>query len=294
MGRLFRLLTADEIEVKVKQVTEKGAIALIYKTSRVDMDVLDETLGAMNWTTEYCEIKGNLYCGIGIRENAEQPFVWKWDCGIESRGDDEGNEKKGEASDAFKRAGFKVGIGRELYSSPFIFLNVATKLDDRSKKYKLDDAYDKYSVSKIEYDANDKISVLEIVNSKGESVFTFPKNGKNKQQSGNAQQPQKPAVKQQQLPQSTNNTEDTEKGQKKAVSKAGKLTRTELVQTWGLNNAEEWIAWLEKKIGYVYDDWTEEEHATARAVLKATIDKRKAEADKVRKEAQQANVESPF
>jgi hypothetical protein len=294
MGRVLRLLTADEIEVKVKQVTEKVAIALIYKTSRVDMDVLDETLGAMNWTTEYCEIKGNLYCGIGIRENAEKPFVWKWDCGIESRGDDEGNEKKGEASDAFKRAGFKVGIGRELYSSPFIFLNVATKLDDRSKKYKLADAYDKYSVSKIEYDANDKISVLEIVNSKGESVFTFPKRIAGKKEIVATTQAQKPAVKQQQLPQPTNDMVKADEGQKKAVSNTGKLTRAELVQTWGLNNAEEWIAWLEKKIGYVYDDWTEEEHETARAVLKATIDKRKAEAEKLRKEVKQSNVETPF
>lgn len=105
---------------------------------------------------------------------------------------------------------------------------------------------------------------------------------------------QKPAQKQPQLPQPTNNTEDTEKGQKKAVSKAEKLTRTELVQTWGLNNAEEWIAWLEKKIGYVYDDWTDEEHETARKLLKATMDKRKAEADKIRKEAQEADVDKPF
>ena len=106
--------------------------------------------------------------------------------------------------------------------------------------------------------------------------------------------PQKSAVKQPQLPQPTNNTAKAEEAPKKADSKPTKLTRTELVTEWKLNNAEEWIAWLEKKIGYVYDDWTEEEHATARAVLKATIDKRKAEADKLRKEAQQADVEKPF
>ena len=82
-----RLLSADEIEVKVKKVTEKGVVALLYKTARVDMDILDETYGPENWQDDYKEIKGNLYCGIGINE------VWKWDCGIESREDDEGNQK---------------------------------------------------------------------------------------------------------------------------------------------------------------------------------------------------------
>ncbi|MFQ7077338.1 MAG: hypothetical protein ACLRSW_05045 [Christensenellaceae bacterium] len=63
----FRLLKAEEIEVKIKQVTQK-TLALIYKTSRVDMDILDETVGAENWQSEYAEIKGNLYCGIGIKD----------------------------------------------------------------------------------------------------------------------------------------------------------------------------------------------------------------------------------
>ena len=118
----FRLLNADEIEVKVKQVTEKGAVALLYKTARTDMALLDETVGAENWQTDYREIKGNMYCGIGIWFDSERGYVWKWNCGTESREDGEGNEKKGEASDAFKRAGTLWGIGRELYTAPFIFL----------------------------------------------------------------------------------------------------------------------------------------------------------------------------
>lgn len=117
MARMFRFLTADEIEVKVKQVKENGLVCLLYKTARTDMDLLDETVGAGNWTNDYKEIKGNLYAGIGIiQENGG--IQWKWDCGIESREDEEGNQKKGEASDAFKRAGFRWGIGRELYTSP--------------------------------------------------------------------------------------------------------------------------------------------------------------------------------
>lgn len=121
MARMFRFLTADEIEVKIKQVKENGLVCLLYKTARTDMDLLDETVGAGNWTNDYKEIKGNLYAGIGvIQENGG--IQWKWDCGIESREDEEGNQKKGEASDAFKRAGFRWGIGRELYTSPFVWI----------------------------------------------------------------------------------------------------------------------------------------------------------------------------
>ena len=289
MGRLFRLLKADEIEVKVKQVKEKGAVALIYKTSRVDMDILDETLGAMNWTTDYKEIKGNLYCGIGIRTSADKPFVWKWDCGIESREDDEGNEKKGEASDAFKRAGTKVGIARELYSSPFIFLNVGTELDDKynnqgnnkKKVYKLSDPFESYSVSKIEYDANDKISALEIVNGKGQVVYTYPK--------GNTGA-SKPAAKPQTSPTAPKTAPKTDD----KPTAGGKLTKTEMCTVWGVKNVEETLTWLERKIGYIYQDWTDEEHETARGFLRAEKQRRKAEVDKMRQGLQQAAVETPF
>ena len=167
----IRLLKKDEIEVKVKQVTKKGAVALLYKTARVDMQILDETFGVMNWETDYKEIKGNLYCGIGVRTSEEKPFIWKWDCGIESREDDEGNQKKGEASDAFKRAGFKVGIGRELYSAPFIFLDVAT--EEEKDKYKLADKFQTFNVKEIEYDETRCIKRLVIVDKKGDIVFSF-------------------------------------------------------------------------------------------------------------------------
>ena len=76
MARMFRFLTADEIEVKVKQVKENGLVCLLYKTARTDMDLLDETVGAGNWTNDYKEIKGNLYAGIGIiQENGG--IQWK-------------------------------------------------------------------------------------------------------------------------------------------------------------------------------------------------------------------------
>lgn len=146
MERMFRFLREDEIEVKIKQVKQNGLVCLLYKTSRTDMDLLDETVGPMNWDSDYKVIKDNLYCGIGIRDNETGRTVWKWDCGIESREDSEGNQKKGEASDAFKRAGFKWGIGRELYTSPFVWVN-SDKANIQNGK-----CYDKFSVEKIAFD----------------------------------------------------------------------------------------------------------------------------------------------
>ena len=169
-----RLLKREDIEVKIKQVFEKGAVALLYKTARTDMQILDETYGPLNWETDYKEIKGNLYCGIGV-DNGER-VVWKWDCGIESREDGEGNEKKGEASDAFKRAGFKWGIGRELYTAPFIFIKCETT--EKNGKYYLKDKFAKYEVGDIDYDDKRNIVSLEIVDGNDSTVFKYGR-GKN-------------------------------------------------------------------------------------------------------------------
>ena len=176
----IRLLRADEIEVKIKQVSEKGAFALLYKTARTDMSILDETFLPYNWTNDYKEIKGNLYCGIGVYRADINEWVWRWDCGIESREDD-GNEKKGEASDAFKRAGTRWGIGRELYTAPIIFLHVPTKeVQSKGKSaYVLENKYSRFDVKSIEYDDQRRICKLEIVDDKGELVFVYPRKSGN-------------------------------------------------------------------------------------------------------------------
>lgn len=162
------LLTADDIEVKVKKVTAKGAIALLYKTARTDMDMLDKVFGAENWQCRYEEIKGNLYCTILVKSESGE-WVGKQDCGIESRSDGDGNEKKGEASDAFKRAGFRWGIGRELYTAPFTFLAVETVPDGNG--YKLKNPFARFDVANIGY--NDRrITSLTIKDDKGKVVFT--------------------------------------------------------------------------------------------------------------------------
>ena len=154
-----RLLRADEIETRVKQFVDgKGLSLLLYKTARVDMDILDETYGAENWTNDYKEIKGILYCGIAVKN------AWKWDCGKESNTE----AKKGEASDAFKRAGFRWGIGRELYSAPFIWIEpdfFETKMVNGKKTPK-----DSFSVKEITYNDKRKIVGLEIVNDRTKAI----------------------------------------------------------------------------------------------------------------------------
>ena len=131
---MFRTLKADEIEVRVGTVVEKGATLLLYKNARVDRQILDEEYGAMNWQVKYSDHKGNLFCSIGVWDSDKAQWIWKEDAGAESNMEKE----KGEASDAFKRAGFRWGIGIELYTSPFIFAQVATVPDQYNKgKFKL-------------------------------------------------------------------------------------------------------------------------------------------------------------
>lgn len=169
----MRKLKANEINVKVKQVTGNGCLLLLYKDARVDMQILDEEVGPGNWQCDYRTINNVLYCGIGIWNEANQAWVWKWDCGIESKADDDGNEKKGEASDAFKRAGFKWGIGRELYTTPFIWAKVPTKnIGKETDKWVLVDRYQKFFVDSIEYNDAGEISYLLIVDEKGNKIYS--------------------------------------------------------------------------------------------------------------------------
>lgn len=112
----FRNLRADEIQVRPTNTKYRGsALLLLYKDARCDMNILDETVGPMNWQKKYYEVKGNLYCSVGIKDDNGE-WIFKDDCGIESNTDAE----KGEASDAFKRACFNWSIGRELYTTPKI------------------------------------------------------------------------------------------------------------------------------------------------------------------------------
>lgn len=162
----FRELRADEIEARISQVSKKGCGILLYKNARCDMNILDEAVGPFNWQRDHKELKGNMYAGIAIRDTANGEWVWKWDCGKESYTEAE----KGEASDSFKRAGFNWGIGRELYTAPFIWFKAEQcNMEPAGDKPK---CFDSFSVESIEY-KNRKISYLKVVNNKTKAVFTW-------------------------------------------------------------------------------------------------------------------------
>lgn len=154
----FRDLTANEIDVRIGQIKQNGIVLLLYKDARCDMAILDETVGPENWEREHYECKGNLFCKVGINTNFNKEgslpnWVYKSDCGTESNTEKE----KGEASDSFKRACVNWGIGRELYTAPFIWI----KADD----FKLSNGkcYDKFVVEKIAIE-NKRITGLAIRN----------------------------------------------------------------------------------------------------------------------------------
>ncbi len=170
----FRKLRADEIECRIGQIGKNGngLSLLLYKTARCDMDLLDEVVGPENWQREHYECKGNLFCRVGINTNYNVPesvnWVYKSDCGSESNTEKE----KGEASDSFKRACVNWGIGRELYTAPFIWVT-----DCKIENSK---CYDKFVVSNISY-KDSKITELTIKNEKtGNVVFEMNKISNNK------------------------------------------------------------------------------------------------------------------
>lgn len=165
----IRNLNAEEIEVRVAQVTQNGVQLLLYKDSRCDKRILDETFGINGWKNRYEEIKGNLFCTISIWDEEKKQWIDKCDCGVESFSEKE----KGEASDAFKRAGFNVGIGRELYTRIFYFASVPTKENSKGK-YEMVNKYEKFTVAEITIDKEkEKITKIKIANSKGDIVFSY-------------------------------------------------------------------------------------------------------------------------
>ena len=162
----MRALRKDEIELRVGTVGQdrngNGYVTwLLYKNARVDRQMLDEEYGPMNWQCRYSEHKGNLFCSIGVYDPDKNDWIWKEDCGTESNTEKE----KGEASDAFKRAGFRWNIGVELYDSPTIFIGVTTKPKKNGFGYEVANKKDinGFYVSYIEIDKEkNKILALDI------------------------------------------------------------------------------------------------------------------------------------
>lgn len=166
----FRLLAADEIDVRIGTINANGATLLLYKDARCDMNILDETVGAMNWQRTHSRENAN--CIVSLWDDEKKQWISKEDTGTESFTEKE----KGLASDSFKRACFNWGIGRELYTSPFMYVPAEKmKIIEKNGKYS---TYDKFKVEKIAYDEKKQISGISIINQNGNRVFVFCKDKK--------------------------------------------------------------------------------------------------------------------
>lgn len=159
----FRELKASEIECRVAMVKEAGISVLLYKDARVDQRLLDETVGCMNWQREHS--RDNANCIVSIWDSNKKMWVKKEDTGTESNTE----AAKGLASDSFKRACFNWGIGRELYSAPFIWISSSQCKIVQGRNGKLA-CYDRFAVESIEYDENRDITSLTIVNQQTRAV----------------------------------------------------------------------------------------------------------------------------
>lgn len=167
----FRTLNANEIEARVGQATEKGVSLLLYKDARVDMTLLDETVGPMNWQRYHS--RDNANCTVAIFDESKGIWVTKEDTGTESNTEAE----KGLASDSFKRACVNWGIGRELYTAPFIWISAGEGCEVKPKQNgKGFDCRDKFAVAEIAYNDRREICALSIKNAKtGKVVYTMGK-----------------------------------------------------------------------------------------------------------------------
>ena len=171
----FRTLKASEIDCRIQSIGQNktgavGTTILLYKDARVDMNILDETVGAMNWQRGHSVIDGNLYCTISIWDEVKEQWIAKSDVGTESNTEKE----KGQASDSFKRAGFNWGIGRELYSAPFVYIQL-DKSEYIERNGKLT-SNAKFKVKDVSYDESRNIVRLVVVDSKGKVRYTFGEN----------------------------------------------------------------------------------------------------------------------
>ena len=163
----IRLLNADEIECRIAVINEKGLNLLLYKDARVDQRILDETFGMFGWKRSHQSIDGNLYCTVEIRDRETGEWIAKQDVGTTGYAEKE----KSQASDSFKRACFNWGIGRELYSAPFIWIP-ASKVQIQKKENRFY-CNENFHVSSITYSESREIAGLELASDRGGTIFEW-------------------------------------------------------------------------------------------------------------------------
>ena len=163
----IRNLNPEEIECRVGKITEQGITLLLYKNARVDQTILDEVFGICGWQRRHNMIGNELYCILSIWDDEKKQWVQKEDVGTES----EYEKAKGAASDSFKRACFNIGIGRELYSAPFIYIPInKVRMSEKNEKKSVKDSF---SIKNIQTTSDKVITALEIVNQRSETVYSY-------------------------------------------------------------------------------------------------------------------------
>lgn len=161
--QLSKPLTKNDVELRTGNVSAKGITLLVYKTARTDVNRLNEVCGTKWNNKHFYDTQGLLCCSIGIYDDDLKQWVFREDVGTESFTEKE----KGHYSDSFKRAGFRWGIGVELYNSPFIFLPWTTEKE--GNKYKAVNFFSgNLEITRYEC-GEDRIPKLEI-NYKGKGV----------------------------------------------------------------------------------------------------------------------------
>jgi hypothetical protein len=78
----FRLLKAGEIDCRIAQIDKSWCTLLLYKDARVDQNILDETVGCMNWQRHHT--RDNANCIVAIWDEEKKQWVEKEDTGTES------------------------------------------------------------------------------------------------------------------------------------------------------------------------------------------------------------------
>ena len=166
-----RRLQAKEISCRVQQINENGLSLLLYITSRAAMNLLDDTFGPLMWKRQSKEVNGEERCVVSVYNKDIGEWIERDDVGTASYTEKE----KGRASDAFKRACVNFGIGRELYSAPYIYITNAQATIKKKKDKDVYYTYDKFRVKSISYNSRGEIDSLEIVNLSNDYEVVYKK-----------------------------------------------------------------------------------------------------------------------
>lgn len=162
----IRLLKASEIECRVGQCgkASKGWCSiLLYKDARCDQKILDEVFTPMGWQRRHEAVNGQVCCVVKVKDPETKEWIEKEDVGTESNTE----AVKGQFSDSFKRACFNLGIGRELYTAPKIFITLEeSEMVQKNGKWTVSPKV-VFTVSEIGYDESRNICSLVILDGKG-------------------------------------------------------------------------------------------------------------------------------